>query len=172
MLLTLSWPGVTSSAVVVRAEPYRILQRMQPALTKTQAVRLARIFQEEGQKHGLSWRLLASIAFNESSLGLFRVNPRTADYGLMQINIRNIEAYGYTAEQVATNDRLSVRLACIILADHRARFKDRFEEWVGTYRSGLAIGRDRIRKNAVAYDAIIKETKQRIVAYESALLAF
>lgn len=161
-------PRETNSAVVVAAEPFRVLMKMQPALTRVQAKKLAKIFVEEGALAHLDWRLLASIGFNESSLGQHRFNAASADYGLMQINIKNIEALGLDPEVVKTDDRLSVRVACKILSSHRARFSVTFKHWVGTYRSGTRLGIDRVRRSAVSYDAVVRETTRRIAAYELA----
>ena len=43
----------------------------------------------EGQKHGLSYSLMA-IAIKESSLGKYLVNVDTKDYGLYQANIKTV----------------------------------------------------------------------------------
>lgn len=159
-------PGVTSSAVAVRVEPYRVLMRMQPTLSEPAARKMAKIFVEEGKRYNIHWHTLASIAFNESSLGLFRINPRSHDYGLMQINLHNIVKLGLDPRRVAVDDRLSVSIACKILIENRSRFSAGFQHWVGIYRSGTSIKVARVRASAISYDGMIKKSSRRIAGYE------
>lgn len=166
MILAMSSSVEPSSKVEATAKPYRVLMRIQPRLSPAEAKRLAKIFTDESKRCGVSWRTLAAIAFTESSLGFHRHNPVTHDHGLMQINVKNIERKGLCPKVVRVDDVLSVKIACEILVQNRARYEKKFDAWLGIYRSGTALSKPAIKKNATQYHDIITNTRARIAAYE------
>ncbi len=166
MTLAIASPVGTNSGVVAAAEPYKILMHLQPALTSGEARRMATVLTTEAKRCGVSWRILASIAYNESSLGRYRVNRKSHDYGLMQINIFNLKRFSVDPERLTHDDSTAVMLGCRILVENREKLAAKFPEWIGTYRSGPGIRRPGVRANAVAYDRIIRKTMKRIATYE------
>lgn len=106
--------------------------------------------------------MLLSIAFNESSLNQAATNGTTKDYGLMQINQKTILRYGLDESRLMKDMVYSLRAACRILRDNHDKYGDRYVYWIGIYRSGTALWREEIRRNAESYDRIIRRTAKRI----------
>lgn len=110
---------------------------------------------------GLPWQILLSVAFNESSLNrqaLGLRNPHTKDYGLMQINEVTARRNGFDRRKLMSDERYSVTAACKILKKNKEAYAFTHDYWLGIYRSGTALWKDSIRRNAIAYDRIIRNT--------------
>jgi hypothetical protein len=148
------------------------LRKLQPRLTKTQSKRLESIFRKVANEEscGIQWQILASIAFNESSLGFNTVNERTKDYGLMQINERTITRLALNKDKVMRDTTYAVRAACKVLRHNKDRYAEKLTYWVGIYRSGTALWKESIRDNAKRYNRIILATAETI-GYEVSLYA-
>lgn len=141
------------------ADPIRdAISLLQPRLSARVVSEIADVIRTQSKEFGVAWQLLVSIAYNESSLGLHTVNATTQDYGLMQINIRNIRRLGYTARQVLNDRKIGVRIACKLIAENRKKYANRFPFWLGIYRSGTNLKEKRIRASAKSYDGMIRRT--------------
>jgi hypothetical protein len=145
------------------------IKKLQPKLSEKAAREVARVIRTESKASGIAWQLLVSIAFHESSLGLSEENSRSRDYGLMQINVRNIQKFGYTTQQVLKDRSIAVKIACRILKSNREAYSLRYPFWLGLYRSGTALTKKHIRENAQSYDRMIRKTAA-VIGYQDALV--
>lgn len=160
-------PAVTShSSLDVPAPAYHAITKLQPGLTVARAERLARTFTHVAVDCGIDWRLLVSIAYHESSLGIQLVNARTRDYGIMQVNQKNVLRYSLSQDRLMKDAAYSIRFACGLLKDNRARYGSKYPYWLGIYRSGTALWKNDIRDNAQRYDRIIRRTARSLGYHE------
>lgn len=111
---------------------------------------------------GVPWPILVSIAYHESRFGLHPYNAVSKDYGLMQINNKQVLRLGLVHAKVMTDATYSVRAACKILGANKARYGKKLTYWLGIYRSGTALWRDEIRDNAIRYDTLIRGTARSL----------
>ena len=77
----------------------------------------------EGQKHGLSYSLMA-IAIKESSLGKYLVNVDTKDYGLYQAHLKTV----IDRENVKDNSWNRNKFAMKLISDFQFATKNAIEE--------------------------------------------
>ncbi len=140
------------------------IKRLQPALKDRKANKLAAIFRKVTRSRtcNMPWQILVSIAYNESSLGTQLINSKSKDYGLMQINQRNLRKHKLKKRHALRNHLRVVQVACSILEYNKSRYKHRVPYWLGIYRSGTALWKPSIRNNARAYDRIIRRTAKLI----------
>lgn len=138
------------------------LRRLQPRLKGPRASALARDFRNAALACGQPWQLLVSIAYHESSLGFARVNSRTGDFGLMQINSKTGLHYDIAQATLVKDDALSLAVACRVLSENKARFGSKVPYWIGLYRSGTRLASAGIRDNAKRYDRMVRATAAQI----------
>ncbi|GGD36906.1 hypothetical protein GCM10012288_08760 [Malaciobacter pacificus] len=77
-------------------------------LTKEDINKL-KVIKELGQKHGLSYSLMA-IAIKESSLGRYQINVDSKDYGLFQANIKTVLSRHNVKNTSWNRNRYAMRL--------------------------------------------------------------
>jgi soluble lytic murein transglycosylase-like protein len=88
-------------------------------------------------KHGIEPELLYAIYAHESKLKLDAVNKKTQDYGLAQINIRNIKARNWDKKRILTDAKYSAERGAIILSEFKKRYAKREPDtWVCRYNIG------------------------------------
>lgn len=73
-------------------------------------------------KYGLDKQLLRSIASVESQNGLHRLNKRTIDYGVLQINYITAWRYKLNSARLYNDDAYSAEAGARILKDFHKRF--------------------------------------------------
>lgn len=152
---------------------YDRIRLLQPQLSKARAKALAHAFMTVAQEEScqMPWQILAAIAYNESSLGVSNVNARSKDYGIMQINAKNILRYGLSRDKLMKDETYSIRFACKLLKDNKERFASKHKYWLGVYRSGTALWKNSIVANATRYDRIIRGTARQIGYYDFTAVA-
>lgn len=109
----------------------------------------------------ISWPILLSVAFNESSLRRGAVG-RTKDYGLTQINHRNVLIRNLDWRKLMTDEHYSLSVACDILTENKIGYSKKFTYWLGLYRSGTRLKDPRVRQSAIRYDRIVRRTAAQI----------
>lgn len=156
-----------------RDDPYDAVRKLQPGISKAAAMRLARSIERVAKSEdcNMPWQLLAAIAYHESSLGVRTVNEATHDYGLMQINKKNVLRYGLSQSRIVKDAEYSIKFACRLLKDNHDRYGNRYPYWLGIYRSGTALWRQEIRANAQRYDHMVRRTAKAIGLNEANAVA-
>ena len=149
---------------------YEAIRRLQPRLKPGKALRLARAIERVASACGMPWQILTSIAFHESSLGLNTENTRTNDYGLMQVNKKNLLRDGLSLTKIRQDAAYSLEFACKLLKENRDRYGEKYPYWLGIYRSGTALWREDIRANARRYDRMVRRTA-RLIGYHGPAVA-
>ncbi len=136
------------------------LQRLQPALSRAKAGRLAGIFQVTSARADcqIPWEILGSIAFHESSLGLHTENTRSGDHSLMQINVRTIRRLRLDEARLKRDVSYAVQVSCRVLRSNRDAYADHRPYWLGVYRSGTRFSNPAIIRNARSYSRMILST--------------
>jgi hypothetical protein len=162
-----------SSELSQKADLSKVIREIQPSLSKAEAQKLTQAFAKiaADKSCSVSWSILLSIAFTESSLkkgSIGRMNPKTLDYGLMQINERTLASLKLNKKRLMTDELYSLQAGCKILSANKARFEKAFPQWIGLYRSGTAVKKSKIRKTAREYDSIIRS---RAASYSRSLYA-
>jgi soluble lytic murein transglycosylase-like protein len=93
-------------------------------------------FVSTGEQYGVPPNLLRAIARVESGFNP-AAHSSTSDYGLMQINARNLERFNVSTDD-ALKPEVSIDLAARILAENRTTLGARFNAytWAGSYNVG------------------------------------
>jgi soluble lytic murein transglycosylase-like protein len=91
-------------------------------------------FNSIAYQYDLNPTLLAAIAKVESSNNPLAVNRRTHDYGLMQLNIRNLQHWKLSPTQ-ALNADVSIKYAAKLLQGYKRRFGHE-PKWACRYNLG------------------------------------
>lgn len=151
---------------------YEATRYLQPALTRRDAEDLASALNDvvDDPNCEIPWQILLSIAFNESSLIKNKIGKmvdkkgrlRNVDFGLMQINRRNILKMGLDRTRLLKDEAYSFHAACDILTANRMSYSKKYYYWIGIYRSGTRLSKEKIVKNAKSYNRMILRTVRRI----------
>lgn len=132
--------------------------RLQPKMQSPARHRLAAALRDVSRECGMPWQILLSVAFHESSLKTGAVNAKTRDYGLTQINDKTILNLRLDRSRLLTDERYALGAACRVLSENRTKHASTFRYWLGMYRSGNAVWKDAVRRNAMSYDTMIRKT--------------
>ena len=151
------FPLQTSTKDYRMVDSAKALRELAPHLSELKSKYLVELFKSE--KCVVGWKVLASIAFVESNLGKFKVNKKSQDFGIMQINRVNLK--GISKVNATDNDKLSVQLACKLLKEYKTHTNDL--RWIGAYNTGP---KGRKSERARIYTSKIQKTLKRISHYE------
>jgi hypothetical protein len=145
-------------------DPAQALRSLQPALSAKKARRLAEIFVRTASRRDcqIPWQILASVAFNESSLGFFTENLETGDHGLMQINVRTINRLELDRERIKRDPSYAAQVGCRLIRWNRDAYAQDRPYWLGVYRSGNRFSDPTIVRNAERYARMILATAERL----------
>lgn len=145
------------------------IERLQPALTDEDADRLALALEAvtEDAFCEISWQILLSVAFKESSLyrsavGKSKNHKHNIDFGLMQINKKNILRMGLDKDKLLKDEEYSLSVACSLLTDAKHRYSQNFKYWLGIYHSGTALWQANTKADAQEYHSKIMIIAKRI----------
>jgi len=94
-------------------------------------------------------------------MGLYTENLKSYDYGIMQINERTIKRLRLDPVRVRRDTSYAVQSACRIV---RANYElyAHLPYWIGIYRSGTALWKPSIVRNAQSYSRIILTTAEQL----------
>lgn len=163
---------VTNASAQTSYKPqYDAIKKLHPKLNPvtTKRVALALAYVHVDPTCTIPWQILLSIAFHESSLRLDVMglkNPSTKDYGLMQINEQNVKALNLNKIKLLSDPVYSIQVACKILMDARKAHSRTYPFWLGAYRAGYKLSKEKTRQSAESYDRIIRITAKEIGYYE------
>jgi hypothetical protein len=149
---------------VVRDPILESISKLQPRLKGDAKARLARALRDVSHDNEcqISWKVLIAVAFNESSLWVGKVNHKTKDHGLMQINEKNILRMGLDRHRLKTDERYALSAGCRILTDFKKGYAKKFPAWVGMYRAGVNLHKPAVVLSAQKYDTMIRKTVARV----------
>lgn len=105
-----------------------------PTINIEYAKSIAILIDEAANKYKVPANVLAAIAMQESSYRLNAINSRSDDYGMFQINMFNIKAYGFNKNRLLTDLAYSVDCGAFIFAWFYKRYK--LSESVRRYNCG------------------------------------
>lgn len=169
ILFTLLIMSLSSSAVSISSgsEVSHIKQAILTLHPKAKQAEVDRIAQAIKKVYAdgtctVPWPLVLSIAFHESTFRLAAVNNKSKDYGFMQISKDNIKRLRLDKQRLMQDYEYSLRIACKILTYNQATYSKKVSYWLGMYRSGNALWKENIRKNAISYDTMIRRTASTI----------
>lgn len=138
------------------------IHRLQPRMGEEARYRLAQALRDTSSTCGISWQILLSLAFHESSLNPAAVNDRSKDHGLTQINEKTILTLRLDRHRLMKDERYALAAACRVLTENKQRYQNKFEFWLGMYRSGTAVWKESVRLSATRYDRMIRRTAARL----------
>lgn len=138
------------------------IHRLQPKLTPIARHRLASAVRDTSNACGISWQILLSVAYHESSLNLGAVNHKSKDHGLTQINEKTILTLGLDRHRLMKDERYALTAACQVIGENKAKYGKRYKFWLGMYRSGNAMWKDSVRASAIRYDRMIRRTAEEM----------
>lgn len=141
---------------------YSSIKKLQPSISNVDAVNLSNALRSNYKSCGVSWQVLLSIAYNESSLNKKAVNKKTLDFGLYQISIKMIRKLDLDVYKILTQEDYAIKSACKIISYNKKVYSHKHKFWIGIYRSGTALHRKIIKDNAISYDNMIRSTASKI----------
>lgn len=156
---------------VVNDKILNSVYRLSPKIAKDSAYKIASAVERitSSNSCNIPWQILISIAFNESSFNISAINKKTLDYGIAQISIKNIKRMGLNTSRLLSDPEYSMHISCKLLM-YNKKYKGKFSSWLGMYRSGTAIWKKEIRKNAESYNKIVLKTAY-LIGYRDIILA-
>jgi hypothetical protein len=80
----------------------------------------------------------------------------------MQINQKTIARRKLSKSRLLSDAAYSVRFACQLLNENKARYERKHLYWLGIYRSGTALHKKKIVDNAKRYDTIVRRTAAKL----------
>lgn len=138
--------------------------KLQPKIHKAEAEKIAKAIRDvyADGTCTVPWQLVISIAFHESTFRMSAVNTKTMDYGMMQISKDNITRLSLDRLRLMKDPTYSLKVACRIISFNQQKYSKRISYWLGMYRSGNALWKENIRKNAQSYDRMVRQTAAKI----------
>lgn len=137
-------------------------------LTK-QELRMLKLIKQHGQKHGLSYSLMA-IAIKESSIGKYPINVDSKDFGLYQANIRTVLSRekvrdtswnrNKIASKLITDFQYATKNAIAELAYWKKVHNNDWRKVWGSYNGGWRYDSERARKYSRDIASIIRKLKK------------
>jgi soluble lytic murein transglycosylase-like protein len=99
-------------------------------------------------KYNIDPKIVNAFFFVESKHNVAAANKRTRDYGIAQINIRNIKRLGLNKERLLRDPYYSIEQGIKIIV----YFKNRYEAklgytWVAKYNCGVKPGCEKTKKS-------------------------
>lgn len=110
--------------------------KINPKLTPEYRVDLIHTIYRVAARHGISSKKLFAILAQECRFRLNCVNRISKDYGIGQINIRTIQAFGFDQEKLLNDLEYSVEAAAIVLSDFKKRHGKNEPNFWSRYNSG------------------------------------
>lgn len=99
---------------------------------------LAKLIVSASKRFNIDPLLYSAIIMTESGYKINAYNSKTKDYGIAQINERNIAYYGFSKHKLMTNYRYSIRAGAIILSWFSHRYKQiEAKRWYCRYNVGV-----------------------------------
>lgn len=162
----LSAAASNSETITLSDRALAAVKTLQPRLTDLQAKRMTKALLAV-QKAGcvVTWQVLLSIAYTESSLrrdAVGQLNPRTKDYGLMQINAKTAERLGLDKARLMADERYAFAAGCMVLKGMKEKYANRHPYWIGLYRAGTAVSSPTTVRIAKTYHGLIMARATRL----------
>jgi hypothetical protein len=100
------------------------------------------------KEYNIDHNLVSAVFYVESKHKVNAANKRTKDFGIAQINIRNIKRLGLSKEKLLNDTYYSVEQGVKILV----WFKNKYEpelgnNWVGKYNCGVRKGCEKSKRS-------------------------
>lgn len=155
----LTEPNVSRSSEIDKNLEYtKVVQGIQPRLTRKEARIIASSIIDVANRKEckIPAITLLSIAFKESSLNKGSYNKITKDFGLMQINVKMINAMHLNKSRLLRDVKYNIAAGCEILTYNKTKFSKKRNYWVGIYNSGTKFSSAKVVKRARSYSSDIK----------------
>lgn len=147
--------------------------KLQPKLKKSE--QLAKAIEKQSEKHGLDWKLVTAIMFQESSL---RLDPQNCldkstrcqgDYGIGQVRYKVWKSHlNLDKKRMLTDLNYSVEMSVKVLADYKKRYGKRELNWYTRYHSATPIHRanyaDKINKAYAKINLHLDDSSRRLAS--------
>lgn len=145
---------------------YKAITALQPGLRPLEANRLAKALVKVSKRKdcGLPWKVLLSVAFNESSLRKSAIGRTTksTDKGLMQISHNTALLYHLDEDRLLNDEEYNLTAGCRVLKDIKDRFNKKTPYWLGMYRSGTSLRNVKSLQSAKSYYRMVMRTVNKI----------
>ncbi len=115
---------------------YESIVKLKPEINKAYAIELARSIDEHSKAYQIPSEAMVKLAYIESGFKLNAVNKRTLDYGVFQINIRNIKYYNLKKHDLLIDTDYSVRAGAMVFSYFYHRYGN-LKEAVKRYNCGV-----------------------------------
>jgi len=123
--------------------------------SSTAEVHLVRLVHKIALQHNIDPKLFEAIIRQESSFKVNAINLRSQDYGLGQINIRNIRSLGLDKHRLTTDPTYNLTHSALIL-QRIQRLYAHEDQWWCRYNVGYGSLSSKRIKRCMHYAAMVK----------------
>lgn len=143
----------------------KFVRELQPSMEHGASVRLSNAICDSAKKYGVPPEVLTSVLSVESRFKVRAYNKRTKDYGIAQINQRNIEQLGLEKSRLLKDLEYSVDSGALILSWFFKTYSNvEPEKWVCRYNVGTRKLTGNIGRICKRY---VKLVKKRLKVWEN-----
>lgn len=136
---------------------YCLIIKNKSTINRSYAFKLSNEIYKVSKKYGIPKMVFTAIIAQESGYklsamskitGLYQGKPTTiiVDFGLTQINWRNVERYGFDVDRLTSDMVYSLEAGAIILADFKRRYGKREKNFWSRYHASNNIRRSEYEK--------------------------
>lgn len=97
---------------------------------------LAKVILDKSQKYKVSSKILTAILMQESRYDLYAVNHKSKDFGIAQINYKNIKNMNLDKNKLMTNMDYSIEAGAKILSGFKRYEHKEPQLWWSRYNCG------------------------------------
>jgi soluble lytic murein transglycosylase-like protein len=132
-------------------------------VAQTETAPIQKLTNEVAIQYGLDAELFSAIIAQESSFRVSAYNRKTQDYGLGQINIKNVKALKLDKKRLLTDARYNLEVSAKILSQMQKRYAHKEpSSWYCRYNVGTGkLGATRT-KNCIKYANLINNKLQKL----------
>ncbi len=121
---------------LINTDTYNKIVELKPDIDKVYAIELSQVIDKHSATYNVPSESLVKLAYIESKFKLNAINKITKDFGIMQINIRNIKAYNLDKSRLLNDADYSVESGAKVFAYFYHRYAST-EEAIRRYNCGV-----------------------------------
>lgn len=132
LLFFLSFPILADDRIVT------VITTLSPHVSKAQATEYAAAMSKYSEQYDVDWRVAAAIFKQESDFKMGEVNETYRDFGMGQINYRNIKVLNLDLARLLTDVDYTIHQTYRILHDLKQRYNHGYtgyKQWFTRYHS-------------------------------------
>ena len=115
-----------------------IIQSLNPHISEKDADKYGKLIEDYSVRYGIDWKIIVAIIYQESNFKLDAANCSNSgcqDFGMVQINFRNIKRLKLNMGKLLTDPEYNIFAMSEMLIDLKKRFSKKDKRWFARYHS-------------------------------------